>query len=83
MAMLIEGEYNLNYRLANPNRDHHQDSHPHIGTVTVPGEEVPIRLKKRSIRELPTLSQVLKATNGVNSGSAVVFHAAFDMKFSI
>lgn len=81
MAMLIEAEYDLNYlRLANPNRDRLQDSHPQPRAVTAPEEEILIRIKKRSVRKLPTLSQVLKATNGVNSGSAVVFHAAFEMK---
>lgn len=81
MAMLIEAEYNLNYyRLANPNRDRLQNSRPQPKAITAPEEEVLIRVKKKSVRKLPTLSQVLKATNGVNSGSAIVFHAAFEMK---
>jgi len=83
MTGLMERDFSLRFRAADPNRDRHQDSHPHIGRVVfeegIQGEHI----KKTSVRRLPTLGQILRVANGVNSRSAVVFHAVFDpAKFS-
>lgn len=84
MSRLIEGDLSLSFRSADPNRDRSQDSHPHIGRTVVFEEYTPEgHSKKVNIRRLPTLGAILKAANGVNSRSAVVFHAVFDpAKFS-
>lgn len=79
MYRLMEGEPSSNFRLADPNRDLHQDSHPHIGKIEVPEEDVQGHVKKIGIREVPILGKVLRAANGVNSSSAIVFKSVFDI----
>ncbi len=78
MARLIEGERLIGFRLAKPNRDHYQDAHPHVGRIVAPEEDVQGHIKQVNIREAPHVQDVLKAADGVNSRSAVVFHAFFE-----
>lgn len=75
----MEADSYLSFRLADLNRDHHQDSHPHVGKVEVPEKDTQGHVKKIGIRQVPTLGEVLRAANGVNSSSAIVFHSVFDI----
>jgi hypothetical protein len=74
-----EGEPSLSFRLADPNRDHHQDSHPLFKKIEVLEDDVQGHAKKTDVREVPTLSRLLKVANGVNSSSATVFSCVFDI----
>jgi len=84
MARVVETDYHLGFRLANPNRDQCQDLRDaRIGGIGIIDEGSKGHVKTVAIREVPPLSKVLKAANGVNSRSAVVFRAVFDpAKFS-
>jgi len=79
MYRLMEGEPSSNFRLADPNRDHYQDSRPRMGKVVVPEKDTQGHVKNIGIREVPTLGKVLRAVNGVNSSSAIVFSSVFDI----
>ena len=69
----------------NPNHDNYTDSLPRVERIVHP-ERVQIfdkaaltPVKKKRIRDVPTLGQILSAANGVNSRSAVVFRCVFDI----
>jgi hypothetical protein len=79
MYRFKEGEPNLSFRLADPNRDNYQDSILRVGKVVIPEKDVQGHVKKIGIRNLPTIGQVLSVANGVNSRSAVVFRCVFDI----
>jgi len=85
MHRFKEGELNSSFRFANPNRNNHLDSLPrverkaHLGGAEISEENIQGPEKRMRMRTLPTLSRILKAANGVNSRSAVVFRCVFDI----
>ncbi len=75
----VEGNPSLSIRVANPNRDQVQDSHPHFGKVSQPEDDVQGHVKVPNIREVPTAYEVVRATRGVNSCSAQISLGFFDV----
>lgn len=72
MAFLVERERLPFFRLAKPNRDHYQGAHPHAGKTVAPEEDPHKHIKQADIREVPTVHEVIRAAEGVNSRSAEV-----------
>lgn len=65
-ARLIETRSFSQFRVADTNRDHLQDSRLKT-TKALPLDSDPsARTKGRSIRELPTVHQVMKGTRGIH-----------------
>jgi hypothetical protein len=85
MQRFIEGELNSSFRFANPNYNTHLDSLPRIERIGHPGkaeiseENIQGHEKRIRMRTLPTLRRILRAANGANSKSAVVFRSVFDI----
>lgn len=80
MPKFAEGDPSLTgYRLASPNRDRWQNARPRLGRVTNPEVDVKGQINKVSIREVPSVSDIVKATRGVNSSSAQISLGFFDV----